>query len=133
MINLARVIHSPMLSQEITILRATGAWENGTLKDLVLQIADGDVDTITMRGIITVAAPEDMTEIPEGDREGGAMKVLTTARVYKSGETGGAGFSDVLRWHGRYYRVQSVTPDRDYGFWRAVCTRLLMEDGDDGE
>ena len=109
MINLATVIHSPMLSQGITIKRSSGIWEDGEF------VSDGiPPSTLHLRGIVTVASARDLSMVPEGDRQSGAMKVLTTERLYVTGEINDASnFSDILVWRGEEYRNYSVTPDAD--------------------
>lgn len=123
MINLATVIHSPMLSQGITIKRSSGIWEDGEF------VSDGiPPSTLHLRGIVTVASSRDLSMVPEGDRQSGAMKVLTTERLYVTGEINDASnFSDILVWRGEEYRIYSVTPDADYGFYRAIAMRVLGE------
>ncbi len=123
MINLAAVIHSPMLSQSITIKRSSGIWEDGEF------VSDGySPETLIFRGILTVASPRDLQMVPEGDRQSGAMKILTTERLYVTGETDcNSNFSDILEWRGEQYRIHSVTPDADYGFYRAIATKVLGE------
>lgn len=123
MINLATVIHSPMLSQGITIKRSSGIWEDGDF------VSDGILpSTLHLRGIVTVASSRDLSMVPEGDRQSGAMKVLTTERLYVTGEINdSSNFSDILVWRGEEYRIYSVTPDADYGFYRSIAMRVLGE------
>lgn len=121
MINLANVIHSPMLSQNITIKRTSGVWENG-------EFVVDDSEQLTARGIVTVASPRDLQVVPEGDRQSGAIKILTTIRLRVTGEGDDrANFADIVLWHGEEYKVYSVTPDSDYGFYRAIAVRVLEE------
>lgn len=118
MINLSGVIHSPMLSQTITIMRTSGTWENGGF------IA-GPPKKLNMTGIVTVASARELVKVPEGDRQSGAMKVLTTERLYVTGEINDASnCSDVLLWRGERYRIYSVSPDTDYGFYRSIAMRI---------
>lgn len=118
MINLAHVIHSPMLSQSIKIERSAGEWENGEF------VPGMRKRTISLQGIVTVASPRDLRMVPEGDRQSGAMKLLTQERLYVTGENGD-NYSDVLLWRGERYRIYSVTPDADYGFYRSIATRAV--------
>lgn len=119
-VNLSRVVHSPMLSQKITILRRTGAWEYGTW-------VQGDKpETLTMRGIVTMASAKDLQQVPEGDRVTGSIKILTTERIYITDGPAG-NITDMVLWRGARYRIVTVTPDVDYGFWRSIGQRL---DGD---
>ena len=73
MINLSRVVLSPHLSQRIDVHRVSGSWVRG---EWVL----GDEETLTMRGIVTIASAKDLEQVPEGDRMTGAMRFLTVER-----------------------------------------------------
>ena len=132
MINLSRVVHSPLLSQPVTFIRTSGRWVQG-------QFQKDQGETVRLRGIVTVAKPDDLNQVPEADRQGGGMKVLTTARIYETGSldtapaADGLNFADVLVWRGQRYKVVSVAPDADYGFYRSICTRLLEDDDGDSD
>lgn len=116
MINLARVIRSPMMSQVITIERQSGSWEAGEF------VRDGTPEVLTMRGIVTVATPKDLSQVPEGDRRTGAMRVLTTERLYATGDMENRdNYSDSLIWRGERYKIYSVTQNADYGFFRSLA------------
>lgn len=123
MINLAAVIHSPMLSQGVTIKRSSGIWEDGEF------VTDGiPPSTLHLQGIVTVASSRDLKMVPEGDRQSGAMKVLTTERLYVTGEINDeSNYSDILVWRGEAYRIYSATPDADYGFYRSIAMKVLGE------
>lgn len=118
MINLSSVIHSSRLSQDYTILRSSGVWENGEF------IKNGIPSTLQFHGIITVATERDLQKVPEGNRQTGAMKILSTEPIYVTGQLEENGFSDVLVWNNEKYQIVAVFPDKDYGFYRGICTRL---------
>lgn len=118
-VNLSRVVHSPRMSQKITILRKTGSWSQGTW-------VQGEPQTLTMRGIVTMAKPKDLAMVPEGDRLTGAIRILTTERIYVT-DGSANNITDLVFWRGAQYRVVTVTPDVDYGFYRSIGSRL---DGD---
>ena len=117
-VNLARVIHSPRLSQKITILRRGGSWQYGTW------VQDENPTELSMRGIVTMAKAKDLEMVPEGDRLTGAIKILTTERIYITSD---GEITDMVIWRGARYRIVTVTPDIDYGFYRSIGSRL---DGD---
>lgn len=121
MINLSSVIHSSRLSQDYTILRSFGVWENGEF------INNGTPSTLQFHGIITVATERDLQKVPEGNRQTGAMKILSTEPIYVTGQLEENGFSDVLVWNNEKYQIVAVFPDKDYGFYRGICTRLSGE------
>ena len=116
MINVASVVHSPMLSQKITVMRRWGKWENGLF-------VRGLSEKLTIKGVITIAKPEDLEILPEGDRQSGTLRVLTTEKLYQTGEEE-TGLSDVIVWRGNQYRLISVSPDVDYGFFRSLAVKM---------
>lgn len=121
MINLSSVIHSSRLSQDYTILRSSGTWENGEF------IKSGTPSALKFHGIITVATERDLQKVPEGNWQTGAMKILSTEPIYVTGQLEENGFSDVLVWNNEKYQIVAVFPDKDYGFYRGICTRLSGE------
>lgn len=117
MINLSSVVHSAMLAQGFKVERRGGHWENGIYK------AD-EPTAIPLHGIITQAKARDLAAIPEVDRQSGAIRVLTTERLYVTGEVSVNGFSDVVIWNEERYKVISVTLNTDWGYCRSICARM---------
>ena len=121
MINVARVVTSPMLAQTVQVQRTgKGLWVNGVY-------TPGEAETLSFKGIVQ-ASSRDMEQVPEGDRQKGTIRVLSTVPLYITGETG-SNLSDIVVYKSERYKVQSVTHDGDYGFYRAICTRLAKEVG----
>ena len=120
MVNVGRVVRSKRLGcQRITVKRYAAKWTDGEYT------RDEDNPIIfTVAAIVTVAQPKDLQQIPEGDRVQGAMKFSTNTELHV---TSGEALSDELIWRGARYKILTVTPDIDYGFYRAIGTRL---DGD---
>lgn len=122
MINVSRVVTSPMLSQTVQVQRTgKGAWVDGVY-------TPGEAEVLSFKGIVTQASSWDMEQVPEGDRQKGTIRVLSTVPLYITGETG-SNLSDIVVYKSERYKVQSVTHDGDYGFYRAICTRLAKEVG----
>lgn len=121
MINLSAVINSPMLSQTIRVRRRSGEWQDGTFV-----VSDG-VDEFAIPAIVTNASARDMDITPNADRQKGSIKVVTQVPIYVTGEQTGAGMSDTILYLGEEYRVQEVSNDSPYGFYRSVCSRLIGE------
>lgn len=120
MVNVGRVVRSKRLGcQRITVKRYAAKWTDGEYT------RDEDNPIIfTVAAIVTVAQPKDLQLVPEGDRVQGAMKFSTNTELHV---TSGEALSDELIWRGARYKILTVTPDIDYGFYRAIGTRL---DGD---
>ena len=114
MINVSRVARSNKFVQRIRVQRTESEFVRGEVKPTA-------PTTITMYGIVTVAQPKDLHMVPEGDRITGAMKFITTEQLYPTRK---AYTSDVVTWRGAKYRIITVTPDIDYGFYRSIGTRL---------
>lgn len=120
MVNVGKVIRSKRLGcQIITVKRYAASWSNGTYSrdedaPIILQIS----------AIVTVAKPKDLELVPEGDRVTGAMKFLTNVELHA---TNGEAISDELEWRGARFKILTVTPNVDYGFYRSIGVRL---DGD---
>ena len=87
--------------------------------------------------------------LPEGDRITGAMMFHTQERIYEtqlddgygqstfgdsspcSSDSNAAGYgvaqqrvSDQVSWRGQLYRIVTVAPWKDFGYWRAVGVRM---------
>lgn len=114
LINLSRVAKSPRFTQQITVMRTLSHWVRG-------ELVPYPSAEINMQAIVTVATPKDLQQVPEGDRMLGGMRFTTTKRLYN---TAGPMKSDVVIWRGAKYKILTVTPDVDYGFYHAVGTRL---------
>ena len=120
MVNVGKVIRSRRLGcQTITVKRyaasrTDGAYSRDEDNPIILKIA----------AIVTVAKPKDLELLPEGDRVTGAMKFLTNVELHA---TNGEAISDELEWRGARFKILTVTPNVDYGFYRSIGVRL---DGD---
>ena len=120
MVNVGKVIRSKRLGcQVITVKRYAASWTDGAYS------RDEDNPIILkISAIVTVAKPKDLELVPEGDRVTGAMKFLTNAELHA---TNGEAISDELEWRGARFKILTVTPNVDYGFYRSIGVRL---DGD---
>ena len=117
MVNVSRVVQSKRLgAQQLLVTRTYGKWVAGRFVKV-------RTTTLSLLGLWTVASPKDLQQVPEGDRVTGAMKLVTAEPVYQTDNTR-LQYSDILSWRGAKYKVATVTPDIDYGFFRAVCVRL---------
>lgn len=118
MINLSKVMSDPRISQSFSIFRKSGKYVNGRFIQ--------EEKEIQMHGVIGIASPKDIEAIPEGDRVGGEMLIHTTSEIFvtrKDSNTSKAGTSDELLWRGERYKIYSVSPYADYGFYKAIAMR----------
>ncbi|ENK0558917.1 hypothetical protein AB2T19_003769 [Clostridium botulinum] len=118
MINVSRVINDPRVSQTFIIFRKPGKWERGRF------IPEKDEIEINMRGVISVAKPKDIEIIPEGDRVGGELVIYSTQEIFTTRKVEkDSGTSDELLWHGERYKIYSVSPYIDYGYYKVIAMR----------
>lgn len=118
MINVGRIVNNRNFSQPsgFTVYRQTGTWVAGRW---VAEEAE-----IQMQGTVTVANSKDLTQVPEGDRVTGMMCFYSQQPIY---ETNPDGTSDEIEWQGERYRVYSVFPWSDFGYWKALGTRMVSD------
>jgi hypothetical protein len=120
MMNLANVVLSPMLnSQPITVHRKVGSFVAGRWVE-----EDDSPPTFETTGIIYPSTQKELLQVPEGDRVSGAMTFLTTREIKVTHKDSEAGLSDKIEWNGELYKVLSVFPWKDYGYWSSICERI---------
>ena len=121
MINVSRVLNSPNFTQSFIVYRKKGHWDKGAM----VQIEDA----LTFRGVISVASPKQIQQVPEGDRVSGMMVFHSTSEIYTTRAWGTEyqtdyGTSDELVWRGKRYKVVHVAPYSDYGYYKAFATYM---------
>lgn len=117
-IDMSDIVNDPDFAQSWTVMRSSGTFARG-----------GYVATacpIIFYGIIQPATTQDIQQVPEGDRATGAMSFISEQRMYTTNATASnknGGLSDTICWNGNIYKIVSVDPWKDFGFWKAVGTR----------
>lgn len=72
-------------------------------------------------GIVQQSTPKDVQMVPEGDRVDGMISFWSVSRLF---ESHAEGVSDIIRWHGARYRIMKVADRSDFGYWKAIATRM---------
>jgi len=119
MINVGHVVLSRNFAQPkgFTVYRQSGEWIRGRW--------ESTEQMLRLSGTITVASPEDLEQVPEGDRVTGSMCFYSPREIYRTRDDGDdSGTSDEIEWHGERYRVYAVLPWRDYGYYKAIGARM---------
>ena len=119
MINIAEMMSDPDFAQEYSGIRTTGTWVNG-------KFVTSSVN-VYFYGPITAANVKDIQMLPEGDRVSGLMVFYTPEDnpFYVSQNNAEIeGISDYLIWRGNRYKVLQVYPYDDYGYMKAIGTRI---------
>ena len=121
MINVSGLVSDPDFAQNFTVLRAhggrfiAGVWTEGT--------AIG----VKTKGVIYPSTEEEISQVPEADRVTGMVTFITKIRMYATHITtpsGDKGISDKVVWKENTYKIVTVMPYGDFGFFLAVGVRL---------
>lgn len=113
MINVSRVINSPHFSQSFTVYRKSGSWVAGRW--------EGSETALSFRGVISVANADELEQIPEGDRQKGAISVCSSSPLQV---TTGSGTSDEIEWRGNRWRAMQMSPYADYGYYKVIAVKM---------
>jgi hypothetical protein len=122
LLNVGRIINSPNFSQTFTVYRESGSWKAGRWVSSETQL--------TMFGTITAAGALDLNQVSEGDRVTGVMCFYSQQEIFvtHASEQGiSDGTSDQIEWNGDRYRISSVTPWSDFGYYKAIGVRMVGE------
>ncbi|MBZ9633071.1 hypothetical protein [Clostridium sp. FP1] len=121
MINVGRIINGRN-SQPFIVYRKSGSWVSGRW----IQTET----SIPLTGTITIAKEKDLQQIPEGDRVGGEIAVYCTQALYVTHAannpltSSNPGTSDEVLWQGARYKLFSVRPLIDYGYYKGIGIRM---------
>jgi hypothetical protein len=126
LISVEELITDPDFCQDYTVWRETGSWSEGVFNTVE--------NALPYSGVVTAATPKELIILPEADRVSGMMTFYSVAGypLYQTrlGATtstdsdGQDGTSDQLEWHGQRYKIIKVWPYVDYGYWKALATRM---------
>lgn len=87
------------------------------------------VDTKDMEGVgvVCVASPSDLRRLPEDQRTGRAISVVTQFRLRASAPDYQP---DLVGWQGDFYVVSDIQPYTHFGagFVQAICTSMSAQD-----
>jgi len=116
-INVTEVVLDDDFVQPFTVLRSSGQ-----------QGPDGWINnetSIAIYGVVSVARFRDLMMIPEGDRVTGAMVFHSDQPIYLTRIGANQGISDIIVWRGEQYKVSTLAPYSDYGYYKAIAVRML--------
>ena len=125
MIDLSSVVTDPRFAQTFTVTRSIGVWKpNGEFAVTPINF--------DLTGTISIASAKQIEFIPEGDRVGGeisihCVKELYTSRNNDSDDSHVSGIADIVLWHKEKYKIYSVNPYSDYGYFSAIGQRMVSD------
>jgi hypothetical protein len=114
--DVAELLTDPDFSQRFTIQRATTTFVRGG--------STSNTTPITVSGIIWIARSKDLQQVPEADRVLGAMVFACREEIMTTHAGDQPGPSDTITWRNNVYRIQSVYPYVDYGYYKAIGVRV---------
>lgn len=115
--SIAEIVDDPDFAQSFTITRSQGGnWVLGAWVDSIV--------TVGMWGSLQPPTPEELDQVPEGDRVTAIIAIHCTQQIYETNVDHSHGISDIVLWHGEKYRVIKVFPWNDYGYWKALACRM---------
>lgn len=120
MIDLSDIATDPDLGSCVTIIRTPGAFVAGGWQP------SGPPTQIPAFGVVGIASPEALEQVPEGDRVTGSLEFVTDQPIYPTLANKSA-ISDKIQWLNNTYRVASTQPWRHAGFWSAILVRMSGE------
>jgi hypothetical protein len=85
--------------------------------------ADGPTETIPVMAVVQVARPQDMLRLPEAVRTTGGVLVFCESPLCVSSVKSNSK-ADTFDWHGDRYEIQSVEDWSDFGFFKAIATKV---------
>ena len=120
-LDLSDIITSPEFRQQIEIIRDTGGrWYQGKYEKTS--------EILFTMGVVSATNEREIEMLPEGDRGTETKDIHTIIPVYtaRGGSTGRA--ADIVVWNGERYKVVKVQNSGDYGYWKAVISKIGTED-----
>jgi hypothetical protein len=119
MINISRVINDKRITQTFTAYRKSGSWIAGRWVQ--------NENPVQLVGVISIAKERDIQQVPEGDRVGGEIAIYSTQALFVTQAQSNTGTSDEVMWQGDRYRLFSVKPYIDYGYYKAIGIRMTSD------
>jgi hypothetical protein len=117
--DLSFVIDDGVLSESWVIVRSTGVFIQGGWVTTETQVPG--------YGVVSVATPEDMDEIPEADRVTGMMVFHSQPRIYATQFDPAdqvQRVADKMLWTFQLWRVLHVFPYPNRNYWKAFAVRM---------
>jgi ATP-dependent Clp protease adapter protein ClpS len=119
-LNLADIVASPEFTQQIIIKRHfNGRYVNGRFEQ--------DEKEIKINAVVSASDEKTLSMVPEGDRNETIKSVHSLEKIYMTSSEVSKGenrTSDIIIYNGDEYKVIAVMDADDYGFTKAVISKI---------
>lgn len=115
---MSEVITDPDFAKEYNIHRSSGGNfdEGGWIEN-----AETIIPVI---GPIFPTNSKDLLQVPEGDRITGTQTFYSTIQLFETENKEVKRTSDKLEWKGELYKIIKMLDYSDYGYYKAIATRI---------
>lgn len=121
MINVSEILTDADFAQSYTVQRTSGHWEYGRF------IIDSTTN-LNFYGPVLPSSAKELNQVPEGERITGMMTFYTTPdnpfQISYHTSDSDEGLSDLVVWRGAQYKLIQVFPYDDYGYQKAIGTKI---------
>jgi hypothetical protein len=121
MIDVSEIVSDSDFAQDFEIQRSSGgSWKAGVWVN--------ETETVPGYGIVQPATPEELDQVPEGDRVRGSLSFHSEDPLFETHTRGTndtfAGTSDIICHRGQKYRLVKVWQWEDFGYFHAIGARI---------
>lgn len=119
-VDLFEVVTDDDIADPFMVVRSTGRWVRGAFQ--------GKQESFKAWGVVSNVSPEELNQVPEGDRVTGMRGFACSRQLYRTFvDNSGAGMSDILVFDNVKYRVVAVLPYKRRGYWKAIAAKMSGE------
>lgn len=119
-LNVSDIVASPEFTQTITVKRhGNGRFVNGRYKQ--------DTFEFNIQAVVSATDEQTLQMVPEGDRADFTKTIHTLERIYMTDYNPALNInrvSDTILYNGDEFKVVAVLDADDYGFTKAVISKL---------
>jgi hypothetical protein len=115
--DMSDIVNDPDFAQAFTVTRSFGRFAAGGWQEV-------NTTTLSMWGALVPLNEKELLQLPEGDRVKGSIKVYCSSELFVTHANAPSGVSDKITWKGEEYRIASLMPFMDYGFWSVIAVRI---------
>ncbi len=122
MIDVSRVALNPRFMNAIGLEIERSSF--GKYKEGIWCAKDPDSDAPTINASIQVATPKEIALLPEGERSREGIILISYDQIICADPLNKVAGDFIPNWKNSRYKVVSVDPWEDFGYYRAIATKV---------